>query len=220
MKKSKKRKPRLITVIISLLVILLIIWIIPNNKYNGLDISRHNDGIDWNSVKEDSNIEFCIVKATEGGNWVDPLCLKLVANSNSIGLKTGLYHYFRTNVSGIEQFENFNKILKQCKFQVIPVIDVESNLNKLDSGNATDKLKEMIECFKNEYGYYPIIYLGSWDSLKTYSTIKECKWWVRCIGFRNFISSSIKQVAVEKKYNTEIDLDYCSNIDDILIPNT
>lgn len=37
----------------------------------GIDVSRHQDDIDWPSVAEDG-IEFAVIKATEGGDWVDP----------------------------------------------------------------------------------------------------------------------------------------------------
>ena len=94
---------------LSVLLILFVVWIFPNHKYNGIDISHYNKGLDWSSVKTDENIKFCIVKATEGESWVDGRCVDNVKNSNKIGLKTGLYHYFRTGVSGKRQFENFDK---------------------------------------------------------------------------------------------------------------
>lgn len=221
MKKSRKRKYIFVKVFAAILVVLFIIWIIPDHRYNGIDISHYQEKLDWNSIKKDKHIKFCLVKATEGGTYVDEQCINNVKKSNLNGLKTGLYHYFRTGVSGKKQFDNFNKVLKQCKYQIIPAIDVERERNDLDlKGKANKNLEELIECFKKEYGYYPIIYLGSFDALTTLPAIIKCKWWVRCIKFRNLIPSTIKQVEIKKYKGIEVDMDYCSNIEDILIPNT
>lgn len=204
---------------LSILLILFVVWIFPNHKYNGIDISHYNKSLDWQSVKGDENILFCIIKATEGDKWIDNRCLHNVKNSNKIGLKTGLYHYFRTNASGKSQFENFDKVLKQCKYDIIPVIDVEEQNNDLSSGGgANDKLDELLECFKEEYGYYPIVYLGSWNALNTLPVVMKCKWWLRCIDFRNLTPTTIQQVGIRKMHNSSLDLDYCSDMSDILIP--
>lgn len=218
MKKRNKIILSITAAILSIAVVLFVIWMIPNHKYNGIDISHYNKGLSWSSIKSDTNIKFCIVKATEGGNWVDDQCLVNVSNSNKAGLKTGLYHYFRTNVSGEEQFKNFDNILKQCEYEIIPVIDVEEKFNDLSIGSgANDKLDELLECFNQEYGYYPIVYYGSWNALKTLPVVLKCKWWLRCIGFRNLVPSSIQQVGIRKMHNSSLDLNYCSDLSDILI---
>lgn len=206
--------------ILSLLLILFVIWIIPNHKYNGIDISHYNKGLDWQSIGSDENIKFCIVKATEGETWVDDQCLDNVKHSNKTGLKTGLYHNFRTSVSGKSQFENFDRVLKQCKYDIIPVIDVEEKNNDLShGGDANEKLDELLECFKDEYGYYPIVYFGSWNALNTLPVVIKCKWWLKCVEFRNLTPSTIQQVGIRKMHNSSLDLDYCSDINDMLIPN-
>ncbi|WP_407403163.1 glycoside hydrolase family 25 protein [Sodaliphilus sp.] len=204
---------------LSVLLILFLVWIFPNHKYNGIDISHYNKGLDWSSVKTDENIKFCIVKATEGESWVDGRCIDNVKNSNKIGLKTGLYHYFRTGVSGKRQFENFDKVLKQCKYDIIPVVDVEEKHNDLSLGGcANENLDDLLECFKEEYGYYPMVYFGSWDALNTLPVVTKCKWWLRCIGFRNLAPSTIQQVGIRKMHNSSLDLNYCSDISSIMVP--
>ena len=39
---------------------------------NGIDISNHNGSIDFNKVKADG-VDTIIMKATEGGSYLDPM---------------------------------------------------------------------------------------------------------------------------------------------------
>lgn len=78
------------------------------------------------------------------------------------GLLVGLYHYFRTDVSAEEQFENFKRVYDSVPSELIPVIDVEENGNNFRNvANLNDKLEQLIALFEKEYGCKPIIYLGS-----------------------------------------------------------
>jgi Glycosyl hydrolases family 25 len=38
----------------------------------GVDVSRHQGEIDWASVAREPRIAFAYLKATEGGDWIDP----------------------------------------------------------------------------------------------------------------------------------------------------
>jgi lysozyme len=38
----------------------------------GVDVSHHQGAVDWRRVAQVPHIRFAYVKATEGGDWVDP----------------------------------------------------------------------------------------------------------------------------------------------------
>ena len=86
----------------------------------GIDISRHQGNINWN--KFDTTISFVICKATEGVKIADP---KFKKNWDNIPTIKGCYHFFRPQLSGIDQAKNFLKVAIIEPGNIIPIIDVE-----------------------------------------------------------------------------------------------
>jgi lysozyme len=72
----------------------------------GVDVSNHQGEIDWIAVAHD-DIEFAYIKATEGGDWVDPWFDRNWQEARSAGIDVGAYHYFTLCQSGSEQAEHF-----------------------------------------------------------------------------------------------------------------
>ena len=198
------------------LLIILVIYIgllLPCGNYNGIDISHHNR-MSWKDIAEDPNIEFCYIKASEGSVMRDPKCKEYVNAANQIGLNVGLYHYFRTGVSAERQFLNFKRVYDANKTNLIPAIDVEDKGNIFNE-QANITLGELIELFKKEYGVYPIIYYGSWNSIKTVPTTYNCKKWIRCLEYSNYLPNliTIKQTDIKNVGKNYVDLNYSNNIE-------
>lgn len=179
---------------------------------NGIDISHYNN-VSWDSL--DSTIEFCYIKATEGKYFKDKMCINHSKNAKKHGIKVGLYHYFRTNVSPEEQFNNFKKVAKLINCDLIPAIDVEKTGNNFSNVSEVNKnLTKLINLFEQEYGQKPVIYLGSWECIKTIKSVHDCPIWLRFIKCYNFIpNTSIKQYAIIDN----IDRNYCKDINKILL---
>lgn len=62
--------------------------------------------IDWQAVADDG-IDFAFIKATEGGDWIDPLFSENWVQAREAGLEVSAYHFFRTCTDGVLQAENF-----------------------------------------------------------------------------------------------------------------
>lgn len=205
-----------------ILIILLVTYIklfLPYDNYNGIDISHHNE-INWKDIAEDPNIEFCYIKASEGSNMKDSKCEEYAKAANQINLHIGLYHYFRTNKSANEQFANFRDVYNSVFSDLIPAIDVEDDGNIFDE-QTNKTLKELINLFKEEYGVYPIVYYGSWNSAKTFPVTYKCKKWIRCLEYSNYLPNIItmKQTDVRNIGKNHVDLNYCSDIEELLFVN-
>ena len=109
--------------------------------------------MDWKKIKANKAIKFCYIKATEGKSFRDPMCRKHAKRAHENGLLVGLYHYFRTDVSAQQQFENFKRVYDSVPSELIPVIDVEENGNNFrNTSNLNDKLERLIALFEREYG--------------------------------------------------------------------
>jgi lysozyme len=129
------------------------------SNYDGIDISKHQGRIDWETVAQDKDIKFVYIKATEGSSVVDKLYAKNVREARAAGLKVGSYHFFRGYKTASEQFEIFKKYVKKKEQDLIPMVDVEETGNRYVERNRLQKnLQEFMELVKREYGKYPLLY--------------------------------------------------------------
>lgn len=76
------------------------------NQQYGVDVSHHQGQIDWRAVSND-NIDFAYIKATEGGDWVDPRFVENWEQAQMAGLDVAAYHFFTLCRPGEEQAANF-----------------------------------------------------------------------------------------------------------------
>lgn len=185
-----------------------------NPEINGIDISHHNK-VEWSKLPE--NIEFVYIKATEGGDYRDKMFTKHAKQAITKGLHVGAYHYFRTNVSGEKQFENFSKALDKIKFDLIPVIDVEEKGNVFTK-ESDRELEVLISLLAEKYGTRPIVYYGSISALSTITSTYDCKLWMRTMEYSKFVPDfSIRQIGYIPIDNQIIDGNYCSDINRIIL---
>src|SRR5690606_18068840 len=65
---------------------------------HGIDVSRHNGEIIWEQVKGhklvDESLHFAVIKATEGGDLVDPLFQINWKAAREHAMVRGAYHFF------------------------------------------------------------------------------------------------------------------------------
>ncbi|GAO42811.1 glycoside hydrolase family 25 protein [Flavihumibacter petaseus] len=128
---------------------------------HGIDVSKYQDRINWEAVKEmeveDVRIGFVFIKATEGLGNMDACFRRNWEKSAEAGLPRGAYHFFLAPKSGAEQAENFIRRVELKRGDLPPVIDVEQSY-----GVSGDKLRTEVKAFLDRveahYGVKPIIY--------------------------------------------------------------
>ena len=74
-----------------------------NDKIYGIDLSHHNQAIEWDKV----TASFVYLKATEGDNYVDPTYKERVVECRDRSILVGAYHYLTTSSDPKDQFDNF-----------------------------------------------------------------------------------------------------------------
>lgn len=128
----------------------------------GLDISRHQDHVDWERVlAEDDPPAFVFVKATEGTLIVDPTYERHAQELNEAGVLWGAYHFFGHRTSGKEQARNFIRTTRLCKGNLIPVLDIEKHRFMTDPARSVREAKAFCREIKRYYGVNPIIYCST-----------------------------------------------------------
>ena len=80
-------------------------------KIHGVDVSHHND-VDFFALKN-SGVEFVILKATEGKDWVDDRFAEYWRKALDAGLLVMTYHFFRSNFGGSEQAKHHNDTIQE-----------------------------------------------------------------------------------------------------------
>ncbi|MBK7885703.1 MAG: hypothetical protein IPJ81_19395 [Chitinophagaceae bacterium] len=119
------------------------------SKYeiHGIDISHHQNNIDWKDVKamKDQNVKvgFSFIKATEGIGRVDNMFRKNWYNSKKSGLPRGAYHFFISSKSGKAQAANFIETVQLDKGDMPPVLDIEQ-ANGATPAQITQRAKDWL----------------------------------------------------------------------------
>jgi lysozyme len=80
----------------------------------GVDVSHHQGTIDWARVAATPRLRFAYVKATEGGDFVDPAFTRNWSEARRAGLRVGAYHFFNLCKPGAEQARHFLSVVPRA----------------------------------------------------------------------------------------------------------
>ena len=119
-------------------------------KIKGIDISSWQQGMDLGKAKQEG-YEYCIIKATENTNYINPEMDTQVTGAIVAGLKFGFYHFYRG--LGIDEAKYFINTIKKYKDTMLikPVIDIEANWGYTD-------VKAFIDYVEKELNTECVIY--------------------------------------------------------------
>ena len=128
---------------------------------HGIDVSKYQDIIDWESVQqmnvEDVRISFAFMKATEGLRNEDAYFKRNWKRAKDAGVARGAYHFFISTKSGRQQAESFIKRVKLEPGDLPPVLDIEQTYG-VSSVKLRERVKEWLDVVEAYYGVKPIIY--------------------------------------------------------------
>lgn len=110
----------------------------------GLDVSHHQGVIDWRAVARDGRFRFVWIKATEGGDFVDPRFAANWRGARRAGFVVGAYHFFTLCRPGIEQAANLLAALPEVRDPTLPVaVDLELGGNCAARPEPSDVRREL-----------------------------------------------------------------------------
>jgi lysozyme len=157
----------------------------PNYKIYGIDISKYQGIINWESVKkmEGVKIDFAYIKATEGTNFLDSHYFQNWWRVKDANIPRGAYHFFIPSKSAVAQAQHFCRVVKLKKGDLPPVLDVE-----IESNKSAEEIRKGVRAWlikvENKYGMKPIIYTNA-DFYKRILSghFDEYPLWVAHYGF-------------------------------------
>lgn len=138
-------------------------------KVRGVDVSHYQGTIDWETLAA-QDIDFAMIKATEGSGHVDERFLENWKAAGKTDLYLGAYHFFSFDSEGHRQAAAFIETVGSLDGKFAPVIDVEyygdKRSNPPAKAEVTENLKSMLDTLEQHYQAKPIIYT-------TYSVYSE-----------------------------------------------
>ena len=126
----------------------------------GIDISHYQGEINWEELSEE-HVDFVIMKATEGGDWVDKRFVENWQNAQDAGYVVGVYHFFSFCKPGKLQAEHIIRTVPASPNSLAISIDLEYDNNCNGQAPKDDLLKEIqvcLELLENHYKKKPILY--------------------------------------------------------------
>ena len=131
---------------------------------HGIDISRWQGAVDWPNARA-NGVNFAFLKATEGGDFVDPLFETNWRAACAAGVPVGAYHFWYHCRPAIEQARWFFRNVPRTPGALPPVLDMEWTpfsptcriRPPVDQVRAEAKV--FLDALERHYGQRPIIYV-------------------------------------------------------------
>ncbi len=130
-------------------------------EIHGIDVSKYQANIDWNSVAEmrdrNAKVSFVFMKATQGTYLVDKQYKRNWKSSKKAGVIRGVYHYFDMRNNATKQADFFVKNVQLENGDLAPVLDIEETKG-FSTAQIQEKCKIWLNLIENHYKIKPIIY--------------------------------------------------------------
>ena len=133
-----------------------------HHAVHGVDVSRWQGNIDWATLRS-QGANFAYIKATDGGDHLDPMFHTNWKRAKEAGVKRGAYHFFYWCRVASEQADWFIRNVPSDPDALPPVIDVEYNGEsscrfRLSPEKAREKMQVFMDRLERHYGKRPVIY--------------------------------------------------------------
>ena len=155
---------------------------------HGIDVARYQGTIDWRQVRR-AGIAFAYIKATEGGDFVDPRFEENWRNARRAGVPRGAYHYYYFCRSAEEQARWFIRNVPRDANALPPVLDMEWNplsptcTRRPPAAIVRAEAQRFIQILEQHYGRRPVIYTTINFYRDTYiGRLRRVDFWLRSVA--------------------------------------
>jgi len=134
-----------------------------SHSVHGIDTSVWQGEIDWPTARA-HGVNFAFLKATEGGDRVDPAFARNWAEAAAAGVPRGAYHFFYHCRPAIEQARWFIAHVPRRSGALPPVLDMEWNPHsptcsgKRPVAEVHAEARVFLNAVEAHYGQRPILY--------------------------------------------------------------
>ncbi|MDO9417246.1 glycoside hydrolase family 25 protein [Pararhizobium sp.] len=154
---------------------------------HGVDVSRWQGEIDWAKLRT-QGANFAYIKATDGGDHLDPMFRTNWKRAKAAGIRRGAYHFFYWCRTAGEQADWFIRNVPREAGALPPVIDVEYNgesscKKRPSPERVREKMQVFMDKLERHYGQRPIIYTAPdfyADNLR--NAFENYPFWLRSVA--------------------------------------
>jgi len=132
---------------------------------HGIDIARYQPPIDWRQAKA-AGVSFAFIKATEGGDMVDPMFAQHWDAAGRAGVPRGAYHFWYHCRPAVEQARWFIDTVPRGRRDLPHVLDMEwtpfspTCTIRRDGAFLRAEAKTFLDMLERHYGKRPVIYVS------------------------------------------------------------
>jgi len=152
----------------------------------GVDVSWHQGAIDWRALTA-TDVRFAYIKATEGGDHIDPRFAENWRGAAKAGLRRGAYHFFTLCQSGARQAAHFTAIVPNEPGALAPAADLE-HMGPCRRGpqiaDAPHEIRIFLDALETHYGVRPILYATREFHDAHLRDFRGERFWVRSLYLR------------------------------------
>ncbi|MGL4310257.1 MAG: GH25 family lysozyme [Paracoccaceae bacterium] len=130
---------------------------------HGIDASRWQGTIDWSTARA-NGVNFAFLKATEGGDGLDPMFADNRRAARAAGVPAGAYHFWYHCRSAAEQARWFIRHVPRAAGDLPPVVDMEwtptspTCRKRPPAEQVRAEAALFLSILERHYGQRPIVY--------------------------------------------------------------
>lgn len=134
-----------------------------HHPIHGVDAARFQKSVNW-AIARRSGVNFAFVKATEGGDLLDPMFAHHWNGARRAGIPTGAYHFYYFCTPPEVQARWFIRNVPRARGMLPPVLDMEWNpfsptcQLRPPAAEVRRQMKVFADILHRHYGQRPIIY--------------------------------------------------------------
>lgn len=154
----------------------------------GIDVARYQGDINWQQLRA-ANIRFAYIKATEGGDYLDPMFLANWNGAKAAGMPYGAYHFTTWCRPANEQAAWIQQNIPRDPNALPPVLDLEWNTHsrscprKLPREQAKEVVRTLLNALHAHTGKRPVIYTDiTFHAEVLEGDFNEYKFWLRSVA--------------------------------------
>ena len=131
---------------------------------HGIDAARFQKSINWNTART-NGVNFAFIKATEGGDLLDPAFKKHWRGAGQARVERGTYHFYYFCTTPEVQARWFIRNVPRTAGMMPPVLDMEWNpfsptcaTLRPPADEVRAQMRTWVQLVEAHYGQRPIIY--------------------------------------------------------------
>lgn len=155
---------------------------------HGIDAARYQGAIDWQTAAA-SGVSFAYLKATEGGDGLDPAFASNWQSAAIEGIPRGAFHFFYFCRPATEQAAWFIRNVPRSTGALPPVLDMEwtpfspTCTLRPDAADVRAEAETFLNLIEVHYGQRPLIYTSpEFFATNQLGRISRAEFWLRSVA--------------------------------------